>query len=73
MSGELVPLHAATVEEAPSTIKLRAPVGALGPEKLTWAFNPALGVPETIAVGATVTVDVGRGTTVRIEPPLAAL
>ena len=72
-NGEIVPLHAAAVGVAPSTVKLNAPVGGAEPENVIFAVNGTAVVPETMETGVTVTRDVGWGETVKAELPLAVL
>ena len=45
LRGELAPVHVAAVAEVPSILKLRAPVGALDPVKLTRAVKLTVAVP----------------------------
>ena len=73
LNGELVPLHTAPVARPPSTLKLSVPMGTVDPEKLTRAVRSTAAVPEISETGVTVTTDVGRDETVKVEVPLVAL
>ena len=72
LRGEIGPLHSAASGAAPSTVKRKEPLGTAGPEKVIWAVSAIDAVPYPIDNGVTVTVELGRGDTIKVELPLTA-